>query len=135
MGDKARRERSSFAGAGIPVGTTLLFKQKPDVAVVTADGTNRVRYEGAEVAISTLATKLNGYPSNGFDFFYLDGVRVSKLCKGAEKSPVRVTSEDVAAPQADSGNDAGPVPDAVASPASGDDIDPLAGGKQDEFDF
>jgi hypothetical protein len=132
MGDKNRKERNSFAGLGIPVGTTLLFKKKADVAVVTVDGLNRVRYEEADVAVSTLATKLNGYPSNGFDFFYLDGVKLSKLGQlGKGEPPEQASPQDgvqepvqaeTTLPDSEGAQESGMLPDSEGA----SDIDPLA---------
>jgi hypothetical protein len=145
MGDRERKERNSFAGLGIPVGTTLFFKKKQDVAVVTVDGLNRVKYEGGEVAISTLATKLNGYPSNGFDFFYLDGTKLSKLrekVSGGGNAGGDAVSEGSREPvQAETSlpesvpNQPEFVPDQGDEAVSSRDLDPLAGSKPDEFDI
>jgi hypothetical protein len=143
MGEKNRKERNSFAGLGIPVGTTLLFKKRPEVSCVTVDGLNKVKYEGADCAISTLATKLNGYPSNGFDFFYLNGVKLSKLAQAAAKEPAVEASGDGVAP----GSDAPPATEPTVSegveaeppePSDGQaqDIDPLKGASSaDEFNI
>ncbi len=59
VGNKeARRADFTFAVAGIPVGTKLGFKGRPEIETEVVDDKTTVLYEGETYAMSALATKI-----------------------------------------------------------------------------
>jgi hypothetical protein len=75
-----KKSNNTFKDLGVPVGAELVFKNGTEVCVVF-DDINQVIFNGDvdSRSISRLATTLNGYPSNGFDFFSYDGKILSQL--------------------------------------------------------
>jgi hypothetical protein len=73
-----RRKNNTFKDLGIPLGAELVFSNGEDKCVIV-DEVNQVNFNGGTLSISRLATNLNGYPSNGFDFFSYGGKFLSQM--------------------------------------------------------
>jgi hypothetical protein len=132
-----KKEKSqNFAAFGIPVGSILVFKKDPTVTVKTLDDKNKVEYLGRPYSISTLAKQLVGSPVSGYRYFKFEG----KILKGSTKSEAKpVTSEPAESSDPTPGEEAVEIPDVLAEPGktedtceSGRDIDPLAGGIEED---
>jgi hypothetical protein len=78
-GKGRRGKKTSFEALGIPVGSELVFKNRPEVKCVTVDAVNQVERDGERFSISSLASSINGYPSSGYGYFTWNGVLLSKL--------------------------------------------------------
>lgn len=53
-----RRTGFNFEAAGIPPGSKLGFRGRPDIEAEVVDGATTINYQGEDYALSTLATKI-----------------------------------------------------------------------------
>jgi hypothetical protein len=122
---KAKRGgKTTFGSLSIPVGSELIFKNKPEIKCVTVDAVNMVEIDGEKSSISSLASKVNGYPSSGYHYFTFGGTLLSKMRGSSE---VGVSAPLGVGPEAVDG----------VEPEAGDDVEPALppSTKDDEFNI
>ena len=76
-----KSRRSSFSMLGVPVGAELVASFNSEVKVRVLDSKNLVRdlSDGEELSISKAAEKYLGGSKNGYDWFCLDGKKLSEI--------------------------------------------------------
>jgi hypothetical protein len=124
-----RGKKTTFESLGVPAGSELVFKGKPDIKCVTVDAVNMVEYEGGSFSISSLASKLNNYPSSGYHYFTYKGVLLSKM-----KEPARVEKPSGQPCEPGGVSEATAIPDASPAPGVSGDFEPKLPLEPSEFD-
>lgn len=84
--ERRKAKSKGFADLGIPVGATLAFRKNPAVTCKTADGKNKVEYQGKTYCISGLAKELMNTPVSGYHAFKYNGVLLAKLAGGGPEA-------------------------------------------------
>ena len=70
---RQRRANTTFSMLGIPIGTELVFTKDNSIICSVIDHKNRVKYDGKQWNLSTLAVHLQGSTVSGFFYFSYQG--------------------------------------------------------------
>ncbi len=72
-----RRPNTTFAMIGLKKGTKIFYKNNPDDYAIVEDDKNHVSYKGQQkTAISNISNEKMNCKTNGFEYFYYNGVRL-----------------------------------------------------------